>query len=126
MTEVATPKKKRRAPRLDFFRGVCPMISRLNGSIVDALRQLGKHSLAVFMLGLVLAFAVIIPLSYWERGLLAVAAVNLGGIALLVFVARQVAWFKSIPWNTNAPASTACNSRGTDQKQISRASRTAH
>jgi hypothetical protein len=72
--------------------------SRLHGRLVDVLRQLGQQSLAVFMSGLVLSFAASIALNCLGRGVLVVAAVNLGGIGLLVLIARVVAWFKSMPW----------------------------
>ena len=72
--------------------------SRLRGRLVDVLRQLGQQSLAVFMSGLVLSFVASIALNYLGRGVLAVAIVNLGGIGVLVLIARVVAWFKSTPW----------------------------
>ena len=72
--------------------------SRLRGTVVDWARQLGQQSLAVFMTGLVLSFAGSILLNMAGRSILSCAVVNLGGIAILVFTARAVAWFKSSPW----------------------------
>lgn len=72
--------------------------SRLSGRLVDILRQLGQQSLAVFMAGLALSFVASIALNVMGRGLVAVAVVNVGGIGVLVLVARMVAWFKSLPW----------------------------
>lgn len=71
---------------------------RLSGPVADVCRQLGQQSLAVFMSGLVLSFVASIVLNMSGRGFLAVAAVNLGGIGVLIVIARIVAWFKSSPW----------------------------
>lgn len=71
---------------------------RIRGVVADLLRRVGQQSLAVFMSGLVLSFVASITLNVIGRGFLAVALVNLGGIALLVLIARMVAWFKSSPW----------------------------
>jgi len=71
---------------------------RLRGAGVEILRQLGQQSLAVFMSGLVLAFLASALLNAMGRGPTSVAIVNLGGIAILIALARTVSWFKSQPW----------------------------
>ena len=64
---------------------------------LDALlshRQYGKYSIAEIASAL---------LNATGRGALAVALVNLGGIAILIALARAVAWFKSQPWRAPRP-----------------------
>jgi hypothetical protein len=78
---------------------------RLRGAGVEILRRLGQQSLAVFMSGLVLSVLASALLNATGRDPLPVALVNLGGIALLIALARAVAWFKSQPWR--APKAVA-------------------
>lgn len=94
--------------------------ARIRGPVADQLRRLGQQSLAVFMSGLVLSFVASIILNLVDRSFLSVAVVNLGGIAVLMTIARVVAWFKSSPWlgdgrsmrtPTNAPATSASGMR---------------
>lgn len=75
---------------------------RLTGPAVEILRKLGQQSLAIFMTGLVLSFSASALLNVIGRGAFAVALVNLGGIAILIVVARLTAWFKSQPWNARS------------------------
>ena len=80
---------------------------RIRGAVADLLCKVGQQSLAVFMSGLVLSFAASVILNMIGRGFFAVSLVNLGGIALLVVIARVVAWFKSSPWLGEAHAAAA-------------------
>ncbi len=79
---------------------------RLRGPIVEIFRRLGQQSLAIFMAGLVLSFIASALLNVIGRNLWSVPLVNLGGIALLVAIARTTAWFKAQPWQA-APKSSA-------------------
>jgi hypothetical protein len=58
------------------------------------------------MAGLVLSFIASALLNVIGRNLWSVPLVNLGGIALLVAIARTTAWFKAQPWQA-VPKSTA-------------------
>ena len=72
---------------------------RLRGWLAEVCRSAGQQALAVFMTGLTLSFIAGVVLTLTGReAWLPVAAVNLAGIAILVAVARVVAWFKSNPW----------------------------
>jgi hypothetical protein len=79
----------------------------LQGRLVEILRKFGQQSLAVFMSGLVLSFFASALLNYTGRGIVAVAAVNCGGILILIGLARTVAWFKSNPWQAPVHAPPA-------------------
>ena len=71
---------------------------RLTGPGADALRRLGQQSLAIFLSGMVLSFVASVLLNVTGRGVVATAVINLGGIGVLVIIARGVTWFKSSPW----------------------------
>ena len=94
---------------------------RIRGSVAELLRRIGQQSLAVFMSGLVLAFTASIVLNLIGRSFIAVAVVNLAGIAILVFIARTVAWFKSSPWQGDGGAAFAQQSHVNPQKKSERA-----
>ena len=72
--------------------------ANLSGPLVEILRRLGQQSLAIFMTGLSLSFVASVLLNFTGRSALAVAVINLGGLGVLVVVARAVTWFKSSPW----------------------------
>jgi hypothetical protein len=73
--------------------------ARLKGPLVEILRRLGQQSLAVFMSGLVLSFLASAALNVLGHGVIATAVVNLGGIGMLIVIARVVTWFKASPWS---------------------------
>lgn len=75
----------------------------LRGPVVDAFRRLGQQSLAIFLSGMTLSFIASIALNLMGRSILATAVINLGGIGILVVIAKVVTWFKSQPW-TKSPA----------------------
>ena len=81
------------------------------GMTVAVIRKVGQQSLPIFLTGMVAAQAAGALLDVTGRSALALAAVNLGGFALLIAVAYTVAWFKSQPWRrqqqANAPKPVA-------------------
>lgn len=90
--------------------------NRIRGAIADHLRRIGQQSLAVFMSGLVLSFMASVILNLVGRSFLTVAVVNLGGIGVLMIIARVVAWFKSSPWlgdSRSAPTPSAASAAST-------------
>jgi hypothetical protein len=89
--------------------------SRLAGPIVDALCRLGQQSLAIFLSGMVLSFIASVALNLIGRSFLATAMINLGGVGILIVIARTVTWFKSSPWtrHTEAKAPTRVNRTAT-------------
>jgi hypothetical protein len=80
--------------------------ARLTGPVADVLRRLGQQSLAIFLSGMVLSFVASVLLNVTGRGVIATAVMNLGGIGVLIIIARGVTWFKSSPW-TKEPAQAA-------------------
>ncbi len=84
----------------------------LRGPVAELLRQLGQQSLAIFMSGLVLSFVASTVLNLLGRNIWSVPLVNLGGIALLIGIARATAFFKSAPWSK--PAHTKAASKETN------------
>jgi hypothetical protein len=79
----------------------------LKGPVAELLRQLGQQSLAIFMAGLVLSFVASTMLNLLGRNFWSVPLVNLGGIAVLIAIAKTTAFFKSSPWSKPAlPKST--------------------
>ena len=76
--------------------------ARLTGATVEVIRRLGQQSLAIFMSGLVLSFLASAALNITGRGVIATAVINLGGIGVLIVIARVVTWFKSAPWTKTA------------------------
>lgn len=69
------------------------------GWFVDICRKVGQQALAVFLVGLLLSRLGGIAMDYWGDGFFVIAALNLGGCALLYFTAVLVGWFKSSPWS---------------------------
>ena len=76
----------------------------LKGAIVNVTRKVGQQTLAVFLTGLVVAYALGILLDVIGRGFLPTAFVNLLGIGILIAAAFITAWFKSVPWRAHRPA----------------------
>lgn len=70
----------------------------LGEGAVAAIVKVGQQSLAVFVASMALARAAGVALDAAGRSGPTVAAVNLGGWAILVGVAYAVAWFKAAPW----------------------------
>lgn len=71
---------------------------RLKGPLVKVVSKVGQQSLAVFITGMVVAQILGMALDHTDRGLLATAAANLAGMAVLTATAYLVAWFKAAPW----------------------------
>lgn len=71
---------------------------RLKGSLVPAVRLVGRQTLAVFLAGLVLAQVLGVVLDVIGRSFFTAALVNLGGCLVLFAVAAACEWFKSSPW----------------------------
>ncbi len=74
--------------------------NRLKGPLVDLCREVGQQALAVFLAGMTLSFLAGVALNLTGRSLLAVALVNIAGMALMLATARLVGWFKSTPWKS--------------------------
>jgi hypothetical protein len=68
------------------------------GAVVGVVSGVGQQSLAVFAASMVLARLLGAILGLAGGGALAALAVNLAGFALIIWVARLVAFFKSEPW----------------------------
>ena len=86
---------------------------------VPIIRKVGTHSLAVFMVSIVLSrfngwWLDVIGRDVWTRAL-----VNLTGFAILIAVAYGVGWFKSQPWR-HAPQ-RELNTKTPDQVANTRA-----
>jgi hypothetical protein len=89
--------------------------ARLTGRWVMVVVKLGQQSLAIFLAGMVLSFIASIALNVTGRGVTATAMINLGGIVVLIGIAKVVTWFKSQPWNKDAQkARAAAPARGDD------------
>lgn len=67
--------------------------------LVGVVMLVGQQSLAIFVAGLVLAQLVGAALDAAGRTLLTTAALNLASFAIVIAIARLVAWIKSAPWN---------------------------
>jgi hypothetical protein len=71
--------------------------------IVRILTRIGQQSLAVFMVSVVLSRLLGVALDVTGRGVLATAAINLAGFALLFAAAEIARFFKSSPWRVATP-----------------------
>jgi len=74
----------------------------LKGPVVAVVCKVGQQSLAIFILSLALSFTASALLNVIGRTYLTVPLVNLGGMAMMVGVAYMTAWFKSVPWKSQA------------------------
>jgi hypothetical protein len=72
---------------------------RLRGAFSDAVQQVGRQTLAVFLAGLVLAQLLGVALDVVGRSMISVTLANLGGAAVLMLVAAICDWFKGSPWS---------------------------
>ncbi len=68
------------------------------------IRKAGEHSLPVFFLGMNLSYVAGMILDEFGHGVVVLAWVNLGGCALLIAVAYQIAWLNTKPWQQRAGA----------------------
>jgi hypothetical protein len=68
---------------------------RLRGSVVRVLTVVGQQSLAVFVIGMVIAQAIGIALDYSGRTVFAEAVGNVFGFVVLIVTAYTTRWFKS-------------------------------
>jgi hypothetical protein len=75
--------------------------------LVNTLRRVGSQSLAVFMTSIPLSALCGLALDHAGSGHLALAAVNLAGMAVLVGTAYVVTWFKGQPWRRSPAAAPA-------------------
>ncbi|SEA67350.1 OpgC protein [Rubrimonas cliftonensis] len=73
-------------------------------ALVSTLRRVGSQSLAVFMTSIPLSVLCGLALDHLGQGLVALALVNLCGVAILVATAYLVAWVRDQPWRKPAPA----------------------
>jgi hypothetical protein len=77
------------------------------------LRKAGENSLLVFFLGMNLSYFAGMMLDAFGHGVMVLAWVNLGGCALLIVAAYQIAWLSTKPWQpragVTAASSEACN-----------------
>ena len=71
----------------------------LDGPLGRHVIKVGQQSLASFLLSLVVARLAGVALDMMGRDPLPTAAINLGGLALIVLGAHAVGWFKSSPWS---------------------------
>lgn len=76
----------------------------LRGPVVEITRRAGQQTLAVFLTGLVVAQVLGVALKLMGGSWMAQVLVNVAGIALLIFTARVVSWFKAPPWKRAAGA----------------------
>jgi hypothetical protein len=74
--------------------------SRLRGRVVRTLTVVGQQSLAVFIIGMVIAQPIGIALDHAGRTASAEAIGNLSGFGVLIGTAYLVRWFKSSPWKS--------------------------
>jgi hypothetical protein len=72
------------------------------GAAVGVISRVGQQSLAVFAASMVMARVLGAFLNLAGGGALAALAVNLLGFALIILVAKTVAFFKRQPWKTAA------------------------
>lgn len=70
----------------------------LRSPLVGWVAQAGRQTLAVFLVGLVLAQGLGVLLDATGRTMPSVALTNLGGCFALVLIASAVEWFKTSPW----------------------------
>lgn len=73
------------------------------GAIVSVVMRVGQQSLAVFAASMVMARVLGAVLNLAGGGWLAALAVNLGGFAIIIAVARLAAFFKAKPWKAPRP-----------------------
>ncbi len=64
----------------------------------ECIRVLGRNSLAIFSLGLLLARLCGMVLDHTGHSLLPLLGVNLGGLALLIGIGQLLAWVHGKPW----------------------------
>lgn len=74
--------------------------SRLRGPAVRVVTVVGQQSLAVFIMGMVIAQPIGIALDHAGRTTGAEVLGNLFGFAMLIATAYLVRWFKSSPWKS--------------------------
>lgn len=79
----------------------------------ECIRVLGRNSLAIFSLGLLLARLCGMVLDQTGHGLLPLLGVNLGGLALLIGVGQVLAWVDDKPWKQVRLPVAASDPRGT-------------
>lgn len=73
-----------------------------------AILKVGQQSLAVFIVSMYLARLMGVVLDVAGSTYLTMAAVNIGGMALLVAVAYGAGWFKSSPWRVPVQKGRSC------------------
>ena len=82
--------------------GVASLLARypacLEWSLARRIRILGRHSLAIFALGLLFARIAGMALDQWGHAPLTVLMINLGGMALLLMLAQGLEWLEGKPW----------------------------
>ena len=74
--------------------------ARLRGPIVRVLSVVGQQSLAVFIMGMVIAQPIGIALDHAGRTTFAEVVGNLFGFAMLIATAYLVRWFKASAWKS--------------------------
>lgn len=80
-----------------------PAGQRLKGPIVDVAVTLGRHSLAVFLVGVIVSLVGGIVLFETTFHPLAYVAVNLLGACVVIGTAYFVSWMKGAPWKRAKP-----------------------
>jgi hypothetical protein len=72
----------------------------LAGGLPRLVREMGQHSLPIFIAGMALSYIGGMVFDRTGHGAAAIALINLGGCLLLLFAGRMAAWLKSGPWQT--------------------------
>jgi hypothetical protein len=76
----------------------------LKGKISTPFVKTGQQALPVFVTGMALSVLAGVALDVWGRGFVSITVVNAAGMGILILTAYVVAWFKSQPWRSSAPA----------------------
>ena len=76
----------------------------LQNPLATHIRVIGQNSLAIFSVGLLLAWISGMVLDQTGHGLVPLLLVNLGGLTVLLAVGQWLHWLDGKPWNVRAPS----------------------
>jgi hypothetical protein len=81
----------------------------LKNPLATHIRVIGQNSLAIFSIGLLLAWISGMVLDQIGHGLLSLLLVNLGGLMVLLAIGQSLHWLDGKPWNIRSPGHHAAD-----------------
>jgi hypothetical protein len=84
----------------------------LQNRLATHIRVIGQNSLAIFSVGLLLAWISGMLLDLFGHGVVPLLWVNLGGLTLLLTIGQCLHWLDGKPWNVRSPSPVEVIHRG--------------